>query len=85
MCMSEQIAVRIPDALAASLEDLVSTGRFETRAEAVRVALEALIEAERRRRVGELIADGYRRLPQDDEEVDAARLAAIRSIEEEPW
>ena len=83
--MSEQIAVRIPDALAASLEDLVSTGRFETRAEAVRVALEALIEAERRRRVGELIADGYRRLPQDDEEVDAARRAAIRSIEEEPW
>ena len=83
--MSEQIAVRIPDALAASLEDLVSTGRFETRAEAVRVALEALIEAERRRRVGELIADGYRRLPQDDEEVDAARLAATRSIEEEPW
>lgn len=83
--MSRQIAVRIPDALAASLEDLVSTGRFETRAEAVRVALEALIEAERRRRVGELIADGYRRLPQDDEEVDAARLAAIRSIEEEPW
>lgn len=83
--MSEQIAVRIPDALAASLEDLVSTGRFETRAEAVRVALEALIESERRRRVGELIADGYRRLPQDDEEVDAARLAAIRSIEEEPW
>lgn len=85
MCMSEQIAVRIPDVLAASLEDLVSTGRFETRAEAVRVALETLIEAERRRRVGELIADGYRRLPQDDEEVDAARLAAIRSIEEEPW
>lgn len=83
--MSQQIAVRIPDALAASLEDLVSSGRFETRAEAVRVALEALIEAERRRRVGELIADGYRRLPQDDEEVDAARLAAIRSIEEEPW
>lgn len=83
--MSQQIAIRIPDALAASLEDLVSTGRFETRAEAVRVALEALIEAERRRRVGELIADGYRRLPQDDEEVDAARLAAIRSIEEEPW
>lgn len=85
MCMSEQIAVRIPYVLAASLEDLVSTGRFETRAEAVRVALETLIEAERRRRVGELIADGYRRLPQDDEEVDAARLAAIRSIEEEPW
>ena len=83
--MSEQIAVRIPDVLAESLEDLVSSGRFETRAEAVRVALEALVEAERRRRVGELIADGYRRLPQDDDEVEGARLAAIRSIEEEPW
>lgn len=83
--MSEQIAVRIPDVLAESLEDLVTNGRFETRAEAVRAALEALVESERRRRVGELIADGYRRLPQDDDEVEAARLAAIRSIEEEPW
>lgn len=83
--MSEQIAVRIPSVLAESLEDLVTSGRFETRAEAVRVALETLVEAERRRRVGELIADGYRRLPQDDDEVEAARLAAIRSIEEEPW
>jgi Arc/MetJ-type ribon-helix-helix transcriptional regulator len=83
--MSEQIAVRIPDVLAESLEDLVTNGRFETRAEAVRAALEALVESERRRRVGELIADGYRGLPQGDDEVEAARLAAIRSIEEEPW
>jgi hypothetical protein len=44
-----------------------------------------LVDEERRRRVGELIADGYRRIPQDDDDVDAARLAAIRSIEEEPW
>jgi Arc/MetJ-type ribon-helix-helix transcriptional regulator len=83
--MSEQIAVRIPDILAKSLEDLVTRGRFETKAEAVRAALEALVDEERRRRVGELIADGYRRIPQDDDDVDAARLAAIRSIEEEPW
>jgi Arc/MetJ-type ribon-helix-helix transcriptional regulator len=83
--MSEQIAVRIPDILAESLEDLVTRGRFETKAEAVRAALEALVDEERRRRVGELIADGYRRIPQDDDDVDAARLAAIRSIEEEPW
>ena len=83
--MSEQIAVRIPDELAESLEDLVSNGVFETKAEAVRAALEELVEAERRRRVGELIADGYRRIPQDDDDVEAARMAAIRSIEEEPW
>lgn len=83
--MSEQIAVRIPDALADSLEELVQTGRFETKADAVRTALEALIDAERRRRIGEVIADGYRRIPQDDDEVRAATRAAIRSIREEPW
>jgi len=35
--------------------------------------------------VGESIADGYRRIPQDDDEVKAATRAAIRSIHEEPW
>lgn len=83
--MSEQIAVRIPDSLAASLDELVATGRFETKADAVRAALEALVDADRRRRVGELIAEGYRRIPQDDDEVKAATRAAIRSIREEPW
>jgi Arc/MetJ-type ribon-helix-helix transcriptional regulator len=83
--MSEQIAVRIPDELAESLSDLVTQGRFETKADAVRTALETLVEAERRRRVGELIADGYRRVPQDEDEVKAATRAAIRSIHDEPW
>jgi Arc/MetJ-type ribon-helix-helix transcriptional regulator len=83
--MSEQIAVRIPDELAESLEDLVSEGRFETKAEAIRAALQALVDQERRRKVGELIADGYRRIPQDEDELEAARRAAIRSIEQEPW
>ncbi len=83
--MSEQIAVRIPDGLAESLEDLVARGRFETKADAIRTALEALVDAERRGRIGDLIADGYRRIPQDDDEVAAATRAAIRSIHEEPW
>jgi Arc/MetJ-type ribon-helix-helix transcriptional regulator len=83
--MSEQIAIRIPDGLAESLEELVTSGRFQTKAEAVRTALEVLIEAERRGRVGALIADAYRRVPQDDQEVETARDAAIRSIHEEPW
>ena len=83
--MSGQIAIRIPDALAESLEDLVSEGRFETKAEAIRAALPNLVDQERRRKVGELIADGYRRIPQDEDELESARQAAIRSIEEEPW
>jgi Arc/MetJ-type ribon-helix-helix transcriptional regulator len=83
--MSEQIAVRIPNDMAASLEDLVGRGVYETKADAIRSALERLLDAERRRRVGELIADGYRAVPQDDGDVQAATRAAIRSINEEPW
>ncbi len=83
--MSEQIAIRIPAKMASSLEALVAAGRFGTKAEAVRSALEALIEAERRRDVGERIAEGYRRIPQDDDQVTTATVAAIRSIHEEPW
>jgi Arc/MetJ-type ribon-helix-helix transcriptional regulator len=83
--MSEQIAVRIPDRLAEALDELVETGRFETRADAVRSALEALIDEERRRAIGERIAEGYRRIPQDDEEFPELTQAAIRSINEEAW
>ena len=55
--MSKQIAVRIPNGLAESLEDLVARGRFETKADAIRTALEALVDEERRGRIAELIAE----------------------------
>jgi Arc/MetJ-type ribon-helix-helix transcriptional regulator len=83
--MSIQVAIRIPDALAQELESLVSSGRFETKADAVRSALEALVDAERRADVGRRIVDGYRRIPQDDVDVASAHEAAARSIDEEPW
>ena len=83
--MSFQIAVRLPEQLAAHLDALVADGRFGTRAEAIRQAVEQLVDGERRRRQGELIAEGYRRVPQSDEEVAAATAAATRSVEEEPW
>lgn len=71
--------------MAEELDVLVETGRFRSKAAAVRTAIESFLEAERRRRIGEEIADGYRRVPQTDDEVEAATQAAIRSIEEEPW
>jgi len=75
--MSEQIAVRLPDELAASLDALVAPrGRFVTKADADR---------EERRRTGEAIAEGYRRIPQTAEEVAGVWEESIRSIEEEPW
>jgi Arc/MetJ-type ribon-helix-helix transcriptional regulator len=83
--MSEQIAVRLPDRLAQRLDELVRSGRFDSRADAVRRAIQDLVESERRRQVGERIAEGYRRMPQTDEDVAAAAAAAARSIAEEPW
>jgi Arc/MetJ-type ribon-helix-helix transcriptional regulator len=83
--MSIQIAIRIPSALAQELESLVSSGRFETKADVVRSALEALVDAERRADVGRRIVDGYKRIPQDDVDVASAHEAAARSIDEEPW
>ena len=83
--MAEQFAIRMSDDLAAALDGLVASGRFPTRAEAVRAAIEQLVDAERRRALGRRIVEGYERIPQTDAEVAAATAAAIRSIEEEPW
>jgi len=81
--MSEQIAVRIPDDLAESLEDLVASGRFETKAEAIRSALETLVDAERRRRIGELIVQGYLRMPQGEAVLGGATLQTLHELEAE--
>ena len=83
--MSVQIAVRIPDALIGRLDDVVASGRFETRADAVRAALEALLETERRAEVGRRIVEGYQRVPQEDADVATASEAADASLEDEPW
>lgn len=84
--MSEQIAVRLSSQLATLLDELVATGRFPTRAEAVRSAIESLVDQERRRRVGAEIVEGYLRIPQSDEELGTAvDEATRRMIAEEPW
>jgi Arc/MetJ-type ribon-helix-helix transcriptional regulator len=83
--MTEQIAIRLPSELAKQLDEMVARGRFETKAEAVRSAIRSMVEADRRREIGQRIIDGYRRVPQTDDEVSAATEAALRSIHEEPW
>jgi Arc/MetJ-type ribon-helix-helix transcriptional regulator len=83
--MSTQIAVRLSDELIVELDGLVETGDYESRAEVVRRGLEIVIDLERRRRIGEQIVDGYRRIPQTEDELAAATANALRSIEEEAW
>ena len=67
-----QVAVRLDDELLASLDWLVTRCSYENRAEAIRSALEELARRERSREIGEQIAEGYRRIPQTQEEIDWA-------------
>lgn len=83
--MSNQIAVRLPDALTIALDEAVAEGFASSRAEAVRAALQAWIEGQRRVATGRAIATAYLTTPQDDELLAAATAAALASIAEEPW
>jgi Arc/MetJ-type ribon-helix-helix transcriptional regulator len=83
--MTDQLAIRVTNDLMDSIDNLIAQGRFATRADLVRTAVAALVEREQRRSIGEAIAEGYRRIPQTDEDVEEVTARAIRSIHEEPW
>lgn len=85
MPFGTQIATRLPDGDVARLDALVEEGRYASRADAVRAAVATLLELERRRRVGQAIVDGYRRVPQTDTETAAAEANLRRLVSEEPW
>lgn len=80
-----QVAVQIVGTDVARLDELVAQGRFASRAEALREGLAALLQGESRRRIGEAIADGYRRHPQTEEDEVAAEAKLRQLIAEEPW
>lgn len=80
-----QIAVRLDDELVAQVDHLVVTGVVKSRSQAVREGLRALVDQRRRLAVGEAIADGYRRLPQTDDETAWTDEATAAMIAEEPW
>jgi Arc/MetJ-type ribon-helix-helix transcriptional regulator len=79
--MSPQIAVRLDQDLADRLDALVADGRFDTKADAIRTAIEALVDVERRRRIGEAIVEGYRRVPPgDDPGLEASLDRALHDL-----
>jgi len=83
--MSMQIAVRIPDQMIIEIDGLVDDGDYESRAELVRVALEGFLDADRRRRIGQQIVEGYTRIPQDPDEFADLQAMALRSLPDEDW
>ena len=80
-----QLITRVDDDLVAQLDAIVASGEADSRSDAVRRALEAMIDQRRRRLIGEAIADGYRRVPETDEELLWAEDNARSVVAEEPW
>ena len=81
----QQLVVRVADDVAAAIDALVAEGIATSRSDAVRTALLTLIQENRRRRTGEAIVAGYRRLPQDEDDLAWSDDATRRMIADEPW
>lgn len=83
--MTVQLVTRVPDDVAEAVDGLVQTGVFSSRSDAVRAGLEAVVERERRAAIGKAIVDGYRRVPQDDDDLAWPDAATAAMIADEPW
>jgi Arc/MetJ-type ribon-helix-helix transcriptional regulator len=80
-----QFVARVPDDLAEAVDELVAAGVYASRSDAVRAALEGAVERERRAAIGRAIVEGYRRVPQDDDDLAWPDAQTVAMIAEEPW
>jgi len=79
------MVTRVADATAEAVDDLVQAGVYASRSEAVRAGLDAVVERERRNAAGRAIVDGYRRVPQEGDDLSWPDAATSAMIAEEPW
>ncbi|HEU5003683.1 MAG TPA: ribbon-helix-helix domain-containing protein [Actinomycetota bacterium] len=80
-----QLVTRISDKLAGEVDALVAAGEVRSRSEAVRLGLEHLVDHFRRARIGAALVEGYRRMPQTEEELAWTDQATVAMINEESW
>ena len=80
-----QLVTRVDDELVEQIDELVSEGVVDSRSDAVRQALRALVDRHRRRRIAEADIAAYSAQPQTEEELSGVDEAARRMIEEETW
>jgi Arc/MetJ-type ribon-helix-helix transcriptional regulator len=83
--MTVQIAVKLPDRLVAELDHLVTTGSFESRSDAVRHGIEALVRQGERERIDRAFVEGFRRRPDTAAELADATRLAVEAVNDEPW
>lgn len=80
-----QLVTKVDDELVAQLDEMVDSGEAKSRSDAVRSALEEMLDKRRRRLIGESIIEGYRRIPETEEEMRWAEENLREMVAEEPW
>ncbi len=80
-----QLVTRVNDELGAQLAEMVESGEVKSRSDAVRRALETMLDQRRRWLIGEAVVDGYRRIPETEEELRWAERNLRDMTAEEPW
>lgn len=80
-----QLVTRVDDELIAQLDEMVASGEAKSRSDAVRSALEEMLDQRRRRLIGEAIVEGYRRIPETEDELRWAEQNLQEMVAEEPW
>lgn len=63
--MSEQVAVRIPEAVLEGLDELVAAGRYNSRAAALRAGMDLVLRLERERAIQEEYRAAYADSPEE--------------------
>ena len=77
--------MRLSESLLSDLDALVSKGAYQSRAAAIRAGIEAILHAERQRRIDREIVEGYTLHPPTEAETHAAFVSMRDAIAEEPW
>ena len=84
MSKTTKIAISLPEEVLAAVEQEIQTSG-ESRSEFFRRAVEALFKQRQEQALSEQYMRGYRQVPETNEEIDAARLAASIILAEEVW
>jgi metal-responsive CopG/Arc/MetJ family transcriptional regulator len=67
------------------LLDREAARRNVSRSALIREAIEQHLDTERRAEIGRRIVEGYRRIPQTEEELEWAEWQTAEMIRQEPW
>jgi hypothetical protein len=82
--MSKMITIRMSEDRVRAIDEIVASGRA-SRAAVIVEAIDRLVADLERERIDREIVEGYRRVPETDEELEWARQSGIESVRQEPW